>query len=161
ELVMKKIVVFAAWFAAAAWAQTPESNGFYIFNFSIHNAQGEPLITCGGDVHADFAAGIAPSKVVVCTGFDGVPFEPELERPEDCPLDWRGFFVLPAKGKPEIRWECAGDTPFIADNVSFAVGDKVKGEGWMCRREEDGLSCVNDEGFGFAVNSKRYTLIDG
>lgn len=158
---MKKMTVLAALCAGAALAQAAEPGGLYTLNFSISNAQGEPLITCGGDVRADLSAEISPVKEVVCSGFQGVPFAPQKERPADCPVDWEGFFVLPAKGKPEIRWECAGDTPFAADNVSFAVGDKVKGEGWMCRREEDGLTCVNDEGFGFAVNSQRYILIGG
>lgn len=158
---MKKIGIFAALFAGVAWAQTAEVSGIYTLNFQINNAQGEPLIVCGGDVRADLSAEISPTKEVVCSAFQGVPFEPQKERPADCPLDWQGFFVLPASGKPEIRWECAGDTPFGAENVSFAVGDKVKGDGWMCRREEDGLTCVNDDGFAFAVNSRRYILIDG
>lgn len=141
-------------------AQEVVLNGPYTVDFRITDANDELLIACGGDAQADYADdALMPAQGVVCKAFRDVPLMPEALKHSDCETDREAFFVLPAHGNSEIRWACQGDAPFVGPNVSFEVGEEVRGKGWICRREEDGLSCINQDGHGFIVNSKGYHLL--
>lgn len=78
-------------------------------------------------------------------------------KPRDCELDWQATFVLPAKGKPEVVWECAGDTPYGTPQT-LPYGNSIKGKGWECSSNMSGMLCTNQSGNGFKLNRQEQTL---
>lgn len=136
---------------APAWANDkPVVQGLYQKNFNTPSGN----ITCGGDVRNGFSA-IEPQEGVFCS-LNSAPKDPK-PRPRDCELDWHATFVLPAKGKPEVVWECAGDTPY-GTATTLKYGETIKGKDWECSSNASGMLCTNRDGNGFKLNRQEQTL---
>ncbi len=104
-----------------------------------------------------------PSGNIVCGGGESLSCyvkerngDPALPRPKDCPLDWGGFFHLPAEGKTEMK--CVGDYPFSAKPAVLAYNETVKNENWQCTSRQDGLYCTNLQHHGFLLNRQEQIL---
>lgn len=150
---MKSIIfsLTAALLTTTAWADsTPKVQGLYQQNFTSPSGN----IICGGDVRAGFSA-IEPQEGVFC--FIHSEIQNAQPKPRDCELDWQATFVLPAKGKPEVVWECAGDTPYGTPQT-LPYGNSIKGKGWECSSNMSGMLCTNQSGNGFKLNRQEQTL---
>ena len=130
-----------------------DSRGLFVRDFGVPGTSedGVMLIQCGADVLPDFQD-IEPGVAVICSPFREAELSPAQPKPADCELSWEAAFVLPFKGKAEIRWTCRGDTDFGTPNTAFAVGDKVSGSGWQCERGEESVTCKNGDGHGFVIS---------
>ena len=116
------------------------------------NADDDDLIRCGGDVRDPGIPDFAPYQGVRCTTSYPISQNLNQAKPADCPLAWYATFVLPAKGKAEIRWECRGDTDFSSAGTALEDGQSIKGDGWQCTRQGSGISCENAYRHGFTID---------
>ena len=116
------------------------------------NADDDDRIRCGGDVRDPGIPDFAPYQGVRCTTSYPISQNLNQAKPADCPLAWYATFVLPAKGKAEIRWECRGDTDFSSAGTALEDGQSIKGDGWQCTRQGSGISCENAYRHGFTID---------
>lgn len=140
---------------AAPSAEEMVSEGLFEQNFVIAAAEEDAphLLYCGAKVREEFVE-FEPDALVICSAFAGAEMPDALPKPEDCPLDWEGAFVLPKEGEAYVRWTCRGDTDFGTPVVKLADGQSLAGEGWGCKREGEGLLCQNAQGHGFTLSRK-------
>ena len=74
----------------------------------------------------------------------------------ECPLDWGDSFSLGQTGRAII--DCRGDTNRIAHPLVLAYGKTIRGKGWQCTSQTDGMRCQNRSKHGFWLNRTRQTL---
>jgi hypothetical protein len=72
-------------------------------------------------------------------------------RPRDCDLEWGDAFVIEQTGRSGYRL-CHGDTVANDELLPLSYGDTWSQEGYVCRSEQSGLTCMNVAGHGFSLS---------
>lgn len=117
-----------------------------------------------GPADADTLASFhTPSGNIHCLGIDGaegtfVDCEilskddpaPLLPRPAGCDLDWGHRFVVPGTGPATMG--CAGDTVRDPNGAVLPYGRSLRVGPIACSATEQGLTCRNAQGHGFALS---------
>jgi hypothetical protein len=71
--------------------------------------------------------------------------------PGDCPLSWGDAFSITADGD-RGRLVCHGDTTKNDDLPVLPYGEHWDQDGYSCKSETSGVTCVNGAGHGFMLS---------
>jgi hypothetical protein len=98
---------------------------------------------------------VTPSGNVACAAFENVlrcdmrENQVKAARPSSCDGDWGHAFSMDLTGRPSRL--CAGDT--IRGNYPvLAYGERWSHQGFSCRSETRGLTCLNARRKGWFIN---------
>lgn len=82
--------------------------------------------------------------------------KPARPRPRDCDLEWGNRFALTHNGQAKLV--CAGDTLASPNHQRLRYGETVRGAGWQCHSQADGLTCRHRNGRGFTLSRQQQKL---
>jgi len=78
-------------------------------------------------------------------------------RPQWCEYEWGSSFAL-TQNKAKGEYMCVGDTVASDDWATLGYGDVWQAEGFTCRSERTGLTCINAFSNGFTLSKASQKL---
>jgi hypothetical protein len=73
------------------------------------------------------------------------------QRPRNCDLEWGDAFVIERDGRSGYRL-CHGDTVANDELLTLSYGSTWNQEGYTCKSQQTGLTCMNPAGHGFSLS---------
>jgi uncharacterized protein DUF6636/SH3 domain-containing protein len=109
--------------------------------------------TPSSNIHCQYFEGESdkgtPIRTVRCDIRDVANRPPP--RPRDCELEWGQAFEVGAEAMPAERL-CYGDTIMDPKLATLAYGQAWERNGFRCKSDQSGVTCVNPTGHGFELS---------
>jgi len=129
-----------------------------IFNLSIQSltvAEPQGFKTPSGNIFCELISGeINSLRCEVSNSLKPKPPEPYRGY---CEFDWGRGLLLPSNAKPEIL--CISDTIADPNKSVLGYGKTWNQSGFKCISQTAGLTCTNNNGYGFFLSREKWRVL--
>lgn len=129
-----------------------------IFNLSLQSvsvAQPQGFKTPSGNIFCELISGeINSLRCEVGTSLKPKPPEPYRGY---CEFDWGRGLLLPGDAKPEVL--CISDTIADPNKSVLGYGKTWNQGGFQCISQTTGLTCKNNNGYGFFLSREKWRVL--